>query len=154
MKTRIVPYDSEFLDLSYHWFEDSSLRRLTNTDMITRDQQLKWYNSLVCRNDYKVWGVEHNGEKVGVCGLKHITAEDAEYFGFIGDRSNRGKGIGDNIMDLVVSVSIDMRLSSIWLSVLCENIPARKLYIKKGFVQESKKGALLIMRKLLVYSEL
>ena len=149
MRTKIVPYDSDFLDLSYHWFKDASLRRLTRTQSITRTEQLKWYNSLVYRDDYKIWGVEHNGEKVGVCGLKHITTEDAEYFGFIGQQHNRGKGIGTDIMDLMILVSREMKLSSIWLSVLSDNTSALYLYQKKGFVLESQKDCLVIMRKVL-----
>lgn len=91
----LVEYDKAFFELSKDWLSDPETNSLTATGVIPDDEQrLSWFESLPQRNDYLIWGVQYEGKPIGACGLKHITAHDAEYWGYIGEKSLWGKGLG------------------------------------------------------------
>ncbi len=59
-----------------------------------REVQRRWYESLAGRTDYVIWGVEHDGARVGVIGMKCIGVDDgAEYFVYLGERAYWGRGV-------------------------------------------------------------
>lgn len=129
----LVPFDREVLDLSWHWLQDPELRALTLAPTIERDAQLAWFESLASRVDYKLWGVAHDGEVVGVCGLKAITTNDAEYFGYFGVRRLWGRGLGATMVRLMMDEARARDLTSLYLRVGHSNERARRLYHKLGF---------------------
>lgn len=106
MTTRRVAFDETFRDLSYDWLHDPELRRLTMAAEFGRDAQLAWYESLGGRHDYAVWGIEHDGEPVGVMGLKAAGEPDGwEYFMYLGRRESWGRGIAKWALAEIASVA-------------------------------------------------
>lgn len=149
MNVRLVTYDRSFLDHSWTWLNDSEIKKLTDTTDFTRETQKRWYDSLPSRNDYKIWGVMADKTSIGVCGLKKITREDCEYWGYIGEKDYWGKGIGRIITELMEKEARGLYLKSIWLQVLRENERAIRLYVKLGYIVESQGQELIFMRKYL-----
>lgn len=129
-----VPYGEHFLECSYVWFQDPELRILTNNlQFVTRENQAKWFASLSSKSDYLIWGVELDRIPIGACGLKKVTSNDAEYWGYIGEKQLWGKGLGQRIVEFCINQAKERGLSRVWLTVNVENIRAIALYTKMGF---------------------
>ena len=143
----LVHYDSSFLELSWQWLNDPEIKRLTHTADFTREDQKKWFDKIPSLEGYKIWGIQYDGEKVGVCGIKKITKDDCEYWGYIGVKTMWSKGIGTIAMELIEEKAAELKLKSIWLLVLEENVRGRKFYEKLGYTKESQEGILIKMRK-------
>ena len=143
---KLVKFDKRYLDLSWHWLQDQNLRKLIDADAITQTAQLKWYNSLSSRADYLIFGVETE-KPIGVVGLKNIKGNEAEYFGYIGDPENRGKGFGKKILEEIFLIASEMKLETIHLRVLEFNNHAIRLYQNYGFVETNNKDNYIFMIK-------
>lgn len=141
-------YDKEYLELSWKWLNEPEIRELTNTPSFTLEQQLRWFENLPnTKSTYLIWGIEYNSQKIGACGLKNITENDCEYWGYIGEKSHWGHGIGKAIMILMENEAVNKKLDSIWLKVLNINTRALTLYKKCGYLISKDNGVETIMRK-------
>jgi RimJ/RimL family protein N-acetyltransferase len=148
-KIDFVPYSIEFLDLSFEWLNDSEIRRLTDAPYVTEEIQTSWFNSLSKREDYKVWGIVVDRKKIGVMGLKNITLERAEYFGFIGDKSFWNKSISKYMLSKARIYAYEIGLREFWLKVINENHYAIKAYKNFGFVVDQSDDRLTFMKYIL-----
>lgn len=126
-------FDLHYLDKSEEWLKDPYTKKMTCADDLSREQRLKWFEDVQLRKDYRIWGVEYGDVPIGVCGIKTITDVDGEYFGYIGEKCYRGKGLGKEMMNQVIEKARQLGLSTVYLKVLHENIPAISLYSKLGF---------------------
>lgn len=149
MKVVFTEFDELFLEYSWFWLNDPAIKRLLQADDFTQEDQRKWFESLKNRNDYLIWGIKLDTEPIGSCGLKSISANECEYWGYIGEKNYWGKGIGKIIMAYVEEKAIEKNLSSIWLKVTEANVRAIGLYEKYGYIIEFKKNGMIKMRKVL-----
>ena len=149
MKIELVPYDEKFLKLSWTWLNDAEVKAMSNTPDFTLDDQLKWFSNLKFKSDYLIWGILSDDIKIGACGLKNITKEDGEYWGYIGEKSFWGKGIGKKIIELIVIEAKALHLNSMKLAVLENNSRALSLYSNCNFLIENKIEQLIYMCKTL-----
>ena len=117
---------------------------MTDTPAFTEEQQRNWFESLSGRSDYLIWGVVCDGRPIGACGLKHVTATDAEYWGYIGDKSFWGHGYGQSMVAFCLDKAHARGLQRVYLRVLSSNVRAQRLYQRMGFTVESA-GASLTM---------
>jgi len=129
----LVKYTEDFLMLSRSWLRDPEIKSLTQTADFSDEQQLKFFSGLVCRSDYLIYGVLYNGQKIGAAGLKNISNESAEYWGYIGVKEMWGKKLGQQIVDSVLQVAEKRGIQTVNLKVSIENIRAFKLYSRLGF---------------------
>lgn len=143
---RRVKFDENYLQLSWKWLQDAELRSLIGAPETTKKEQLEWYKSLNNKKDYIIVGIETT-KPIGVAGLKNINAKEAEYFGYIGDKENRGKGLGRKILDEIFVIATELRLSVIQLRVLEFNVHALKLYEKYGFTRTHQEHGYIFMMK-------
>lgn len=149
MRVQLREYTKEYLNLSWKWLNDNEIQKLTNTLPFTRKQQKEWFNSLNKFDDYFIWGIACEYKSIGACGLKKITNKDCEYWGYIGEKEYWGRGLGSDILALMINKAKELGLESVWLQVIKSNERAIKLYFKHGFSIESEKGSLIFMRKTL-----
>ena len=131
-----VAYTRDFLTKSWEWLNDTEIKALTLTPDFTKEQQELFYISLPSRKDYHIWGIKLAGQPIGACGLKHITDTDAEYWGYIGERSYWGMGLGSQMLEYCEKMARTIRLKELYLYVGVSNIRARRLYKKCGFVED------------------
>lgn len=143
-------YTKEALDKSYIWFQDASLRKLTSTPAVTREGQKAWFESLPDRRDYKIWSLLLDSEPIGAFGLKNIADNRAEYWGYIGDDENRGKGYGESMLVFSEREAADMGIDLIYLKVIFQNIRAINIYFKRGFTISSTYDSGYVMEKAIV----
>ena len=147
MEIKLVDYTLDYLELSWKWLNDPEIKALTNTPDFSLEQQLKWFNSLVLKQNYFIKGIEFLNIGIGVCGLKNITQSDAEYWGYIGDKQYWRKGIGSLILLEMEKQAKDFGVKSVWLNVLINNANAIQLYRKNGYFVESINERIQKMRK-------
>jgi RimJ/RimL family protein N-acetyltransferase len=135
----LVDYDLVFLEKSWYWLNDPEIKSLTMTPDFTKKDQQDFFQSLPNKKDYWIKGITHDNIPVGAMGLKHITKNDAEYWGYIGEKDQWGKGIGSFMLDQAIRKAVELKLKNIHLRVTKNNNKARNLYIQKGF-QVSEEG--------------
>ena len=126
-------YDADYLDRSWHWLNDPETKALVDGGDFTRAQQHAWFKSLPVRSDYKVWGVALHGEPVGVVGLKGIERASAEYFGYFGEKSCWGQGLGQQMLDFAEDQARQMGITLMRPRVLESNTRAIRLYERLGY---------------------
>ncbi len=128
-----VDYDQNFLNLSWKWLNDFEVKSLTDTPDFTKYQQSEWFRGLALKSDYFIKGVLFDNIKVGVVGLKNITNFSGEYWGYIGEKSFWGMGIGKSMVFYIVNYAKKIGLNEVFLKVLKNNLRAINLYEKMGF---------------------
>lgn len=133
-----VPYDERMLERSWTWLQDPEIKRLTDTPEFTRQAQRSWFDSLADRTDYLVWGIEVDGMPIGAFGLKHVTAEDAEYWGYVGERPYWGRGVGQWMLKRACGEAGRLGLRRLRLLVLRDNARAITSYRRFGFQTDSE----------------
>lgn len=147
-KVELVPFDKRFFDKSRSWLEDEEVNRLTDTgELPTESDRLKWFESLPSRMDYLIWGVAYDEEPIGACGLKNIQDSKAEYWGYIGEKTYWGKGLGSSMLKGVEQKAKELNLDELYLTVLVENNRAIGLYRKNGYFETGRADNRLTMAK-------
>ena len=132
-------YSKEYLEKSWGWLNDPEIRLLTDTPVFSKEDQQRWFASLAERDDYIVWGVSVDGLKIGVVGLKNITSDQAEYFGYLGEKSYWGKGFGYQMLQFAeIYAREELKVSSLILNVLNINSRAIELYTRYGFTTSER----------------
>ncbi len=133
MEISLVKFDESFFQISINWLQDTELLKLIDSNPVDYETSYKWFNSLQDRDNYLIWGISFENKPIGVAGLKNITDNDAEYFGYIGESKFWGLGLGQKILFSIISIAREKGLKRIWLKVLEQNSRAIKSYTKSGF---------------------
>lgn len=129
----LVEYTQTFLDKSWEWLKDPEIRELTMTPDFSREEQLNFFNGLPDRSDYWIRGLAEDDMPIGAMGLKHITTQEAEYWGYIGERAYWSRGIGNFMMQAAVDKAKELGLGRLYLFVDEHNQRAIQLYTRHGF---------------------
>jgi RimJ/RimL family protein N-acetyltransferase len=132
---KFVEYDEIFLELSTKWLSDPEIKRLTMTPEIDRTKQLEWFSSLKNRNDYYIRGILYSNNPIGAFGIKNISRDCAEYWGYIGEKEYWSKGIGKYMLNYIFRYAKKSGLSYLYLKVHKDNYRAIALYKKYGFTE-------------------
>lgn len=138
IKVEFREFDRRVLDKTWEWLHDPEIKYLMYSPDMTRESQLKWFQGLKQRNDYFVEAVWRNEDPIGVVGLKNITVDDAEIFGYIGEKEYWGKAIGMDMMQRLLYHARSRGLSSVYAQILKINRNSYKLHRRFGFDLESE----------------
>ena len=155
--------DIELCPLSEHDSEQyRQLRNLENnrkwflfSGMITKEAQKTWYDNYLKReNDYMFSIYNQTGQFLGGAALYDITRDSAEFGRILVNRAAAGKsGTGYQALMLLCQLAKkELSLRMLHLEVFEDNLPARKLYEKAGFVYK-KQYASSDSEKILHYME-
>jgi len=82
-----------------------------------------------------------DGRHIGNCGLKNLelSVGRGELWIYLGDPEARGRGIGRRATELLLDEGfIALHLSTIYLHVAAANEPARRLYARLGFTEQTR----------------
>jgi RimJ/RimL family protein N-acetyltransferase len=145
-QVRLVPYDDRFLEASFVWLNDPEITRLVRGKPFTLAAQRDWYDGLRVRFDYRIWGIEVDGQPVGATGLKNITDAEAELFIYIGERTAWGAGVGETATRALLDLAPE-HLSRVWLEVGDDNPRAHRLYERLGFSVCGRRDDITIMER-------
>ncbi|PTP92705.1 GNAT family N-acetyltransferase [Vibrio splendidus] len=136
-KLNLVIFDNEFVELSYKWLNDDNVKKLIDSNGVSKKQQEAFIKSLSNRKDYIIWGVVIDKVKVGACGLKNIENNTAEMFCYFGELDYTGKGWGGILLETLFRNASEIGVSLLNLKVFNKNERAIKAYIKSGFIETS-----------------
>jgi len=136
-----------YLNTSYQWLKDPETRLLMDVPDFSRNFQHFWFKSLPERYGYLIWGVSYNGKRIGCCGLKNLSFCAAEFWGFIGEKSYWGMGVGKAMLKKCINIAIELKLSRIYLKVIPENKRALNLYSRLDFKIYDKDEDYIYMEK-------
>ncbi|MBB1150276.1 MULTISPECIES: GNAT family protein [unclassified Myroides] len=135
-KEDVIPFYTWINDEEVIKFSLSLFQRLTSKEQIDA-----WYEGLFDeQNTYNI-GVflRESGELIGYAGISGISTlnHSGEYFIFLGDKSQWGKGIGTKVTQEVVTYGFEvLQLNRIMLTVSELNYGGIKAYEKAGFTVE------------------
>jgi RimJ/RimL family protein N-acetyltransferase len=150
---KFVEYNEHFLNKSWEWLNDPEIKELTLTPDFTKKQQQAFFKSISQRTDFKIWGVKYDDESIGVVGLKNITSHDAEYFGYIGEKSYWGTGVFKSFFYHVINECKTLQISKLYLHVSPSNERAIKAYLKNGFYEADNLNNVLKMEVKINYDQ-
>ena len=141
-----VDFDRQFLELSWRFFNDPEMKRLTKTPDFSRADQERWFAGLPKMRNYFAWGAMMGETPIGATGLKKVTPADGEYWGYIAERQFWGQGLGGEMVQFVLRQARGMGLLEVYLHVQCDNPRAVRLYTRMGFVGSGEQDGTLLMR--------
>ena len=110
---------------------------LLNSDKITIEQQLQYYEKYIASNLIHQFIIFYDGKDCGTTFLKNIDFDlkTAEFGIFIGEEWALGKGVSFEATKKTLVYGFDkLKLDSIYLHVFPNNLPALSLYKKIGFL--------------------
>ncbi|MDU5503797.1 MAG: ribosomal protein S18-alanine N-acetyltransferase [Anaerococcus vaginalis] len=112
-----------------------------DTDKVYKIETSSFYSAMskkdlindIEKNKHKICYVyEKNGEAVGFYIVSKIL-DEVEIYTIAVDELYRGQNIGSFMLDHMINLSRNLKISKIWLEVSTKNIPAINLYQKFGF---------------------
>ena len=114
---------------------------LNDIKLITKHQQIKWYQN-VKKDKLSLWFVvlDKNENFLGIAKIYSIDKINKSLgLGLDISLEKRGQGIGKKVYAALLKYSFDyLNINRVWLQVLKTNITAIKLYEKSGFKKEGK----------------
>lgn len=150
IKVQYKEYDRIILNKSWEWLTDPEIKRIMHTPEMSKESQEQWYQSLKGRKDYHIEGIWRDEEPIGVIGLKNITSNDAEIFGYIGEKKYWGKAIGLDMMQRMLDYGKVLGLKSIYAKIRKDNTSSIKLHHRFGFHEELKLSDEAIQMRILL----
>lgn len=141
---RIRPLEMTDIEKMRIWRNDSkNTKYLKKIPYITSEMQVNWYHRVQTNPDEIVFAIdEYDGDYrfVGSFSLYNFSNNKVEFGKFlIGDENAHGKNIGCNSIKAISEVAFNqLKLTSLYLHVFAENLPAIKCYKKAGFVVENE----------------
>ncbi|MBU0718444.1 MAG: GNAT family N-acetyltransferase, partial [Planctomycetes bacterium] len=100
----LAPFERDDLPRVLLWVNDPDLCRSVHRVLpVTRFEHEKWYESLIERSDAVTFAISHEGQAIGICGLKNIDqrCRHGELWVYIGEASARGKTLGRRAVRLL-----------------------------------------------------
>lgn len=148
-------FDRNAFEHSIQWLSDEYIIKMICAPLSSRSEKEKWFQSLNNKDDYKCWVIKYDKIPIGVCGIKNIDRDtkSGEYFGYIGEDSFRGKGLGNKLMELAKEKSAVLGIKRLYLKVRNDNIPALNLYKKHGFSEVGYQDNFILMQLDLLTTE-
>ena len=129
-------YSEAALEKSWEWLNDPEIKRLTATGDFDRTSQRIWFDNLKSKSDYFIRAVLIDDNVVGICGIKKITSEDGEVWGYIGEKEYWGKAIGLQYLSYLLDYAKSINLKSVYAFVIKTNYMSMRLLERSGFKKE------------------
>lgn len=137
-------FESQHIEQTFHWVSQADLQRafLMRGD-ITRSGNQAYFEALLADPRQRAYAVLQHGAHIGNCGLKHIdpAAGEGEMWMYLGDPALRGRGIGTEVLRLLLEQAGQLGLRRVVAHVAHENVRAQALYRRLGFADQGAGGA-------------
>lgn len=132
------------IDKTFSWHNDEEISEMYSGHPfpVNMEMERKWYDKILTSNfPVTVFGIEHNGDSklIGISLLKDLNMinRSAEFAIYIGDKAYRGKGYSKEATLETLRFGFNkLGLNRIFLRVLEDNLPAKKLYDSLNFSVE------------------
>jgi len=140
----LKPLKEQDVQFFYSWTNDDEVIKYSLSvfqNMNTKQEVDSWFERLLDNQDNLQLGIysKEINQLIGYAGISNISKlnKSGEYFIFIGDKSQWGKGISTEVTKQIVEIGFNkLELNRIALTVSEPNIGGVKSYLKAGFKQE------------------
>jgi diamine N-acetyltransferase len=133
--------DSSDIDTILLW-ENSSAEPLYGVyeEQYTREDVVQFVEnqqrySLAQTEQLRLMICSHSGERLGCVDLTEYDGKKASVSILIFDLDNRCKGLGTEVLQLLICYAKTLDLQTLYANILPENLPSISLFRKAGFVQ-------------------
>lgn len=158
-KVILSPLSPSEATFYYQWMNEESVTNgIGKTcNVFTMEHELMWINEMIAKDEvcFTIYSIEKD-TPVGNCALQSINhlQQTAILSIYIGDSSERNKGLGKEAVDLITRFGFySLNLRNIMLSVFEFNANAIKMYESCGFEKiGSRRGSVYLQGKW--YSEI
>ena len=148
LNVRLTEFSYFYLKKSLAWLNDPEVKEgMDIRYTVTPEMQQEWFEKLPYRSDYKIWGVESGGVPIGACGFRNIQFESGELTCYIGEKDYRGRGLSTLMLEELEKKALELSFKEIILKVLIKNQRAKSLYKSCGYVEVSRDGQFIVMKK-------
>ena len=109
-------------------------------NIITKEQQIKWFESIQNKDNCRYWIIEYDGKKLGLASVTDIssTLSSCYWAFYLGDTSVRGVGVGSKVeYNVLKYVFEELKLNKLRCEVFVENDKVIKMHEKFGFRREA-----------------
>ena len=139
------PGERDDVPLFVRWFSDErTTRHLKLRSPIGLAMEERWFETMLVGHGRDRWFFvicrRVDGRPVGTIGLHDVDhINGGTGLGVtIGDPADTGRGYGSEAIAILVDFAFgDLRLERVWLDVYDDNVDARRLYERLGFVHEA-----------------
>ena len=138
--------------VSWKWRNDPDIWEYTlnkPSQYVSKNDEANWMVNVLQRENESRFAILVDGVYIGNTYLTNICDGEAEFHIFIGNKKYWGKGIGTEVIGLIVQKARELNLRSLYLWVNREHSRAYRLYLKNGFVQFDENDDLIGMRRVL-----
>jgi RimJ/RimL family protein N-acetyltransferase len=141
---KLKPLTKEHLTPFYTWLNDDNVINYSLTlfqQLSTEKEISEWYSSLLKDSKNYTTGIFLKESEVligyaGICNISN-TNRSGEFFIFIGDKTQWGKGIGTQVTKQILAYGFEkLNLNRIMLTVSAPNNGGIRAYVKAGFKKE------------------
>lgn len=138
MHIKFENLNDEYLEWARQLHNDSEvLYMLTDTHVVSKEEQLLWFKSLKKSNSSKRLLVFIDDISVGIIRLDSIDAINKSIcVGLDIHKDFRGRGYARPIYNKLLTECFNEDINRVWLMVASFNLVARHLYESLGFVYE------------------
>lgn len=141
---KLAPLHLEQVTLFYAWLHDPEViaYSLSVFQQLKTPQQIdQWFAATLAQTNCLNLGIylAETNELIGYAGLSGISATNhaGEYFIFIGEKAQWGKGVGTAVTKQILELAFtSQHLNRVMLTVSEGNIGGLRAYAKAGFVVE------------------
>lgn len=146
-RVRLRAVERDDLPRFVAWLNDPEVRsHLLMFAPLSMADEERWFEGLGSDPARRVFAIDRaHGDgwlHVGTCGLERVDLRNGSCtLGlFLGDPSERGRGVGSEAMQLLLGFAFDeLRLHRVELEVFEDNERARRVYERLGFVEEGRR---------------
>lgn len=137
MKVELRPLRQADADHLRRWSEDDETARLqgARSHPLTEAGATTEVGSVISGHgrSHLAYMIEADGATIGNCWLGHLDGESASLGIVIGEPEYRGRGIGTQVMRLLLDVATERGIGRVYLWTLATNEPAIRTYLRVGF---------------------
>jgi len=145
------PLEPEDAKMSYKWRNDPEVWKYTGAKPdrhITYHIEKEWLEGVLKRRSERRFAIclKRTDRYIGNIQLLGIQRKNAHFHLFIGNKRYWGKGIAKEASSLILRHAFtELDLRKITLEVHKDNLPARSVYQRMGFVSTEEKGNFMVM---------
>jgi len=125
---------------AWYWINDADVcKGILRNIPTTEEENNEWFKNCFKNKNQIHKIITANKTPIGMVALRQIDwiSRVGELMIFIGDEAHRGKGFGTKALRMFVKYCFkQLNMHKIFLTVGADNVTARHLYTKLGFVEE------------------
>lgn len=132
-------FGPQHIEQTFAWVSQADLQRaFLLRGAVTRSGNQAYFAALLADPRQRAYAVLEHDKHIGNCGMKHIdsVAGEGEMWMYLGDPALRGRGIGGEVLRLLLEQAGKLGLRRVVAHVSQENLRAQALYRRRGFADQ------------------